>query len=44
MHARAVNLDRAAIIGSLAGGANILGGEMADNLASAYSPFGGDDD
>lgn len=40
----AINLDRAAILGSLAGGANYLGGEMAGNLASAYSPFGGDDD
>lgn len=40
----ALSLDRTAVIGSLAGGANILGGEMANNLASAYSPFGGDDD
>lgn len=40
----AINLDRAAIVGSLAGGANYLGGDMAGNLAGAYSPFGGDDD
>jgi hypothetical protein len=39
----AISIDRTAVIGSLAGGANILGGEMADNLASAYSPFGGDE-
>lgn len=39
----ALSLDRAAVIGSMPGGANYLGGEMANNLASAYSPFGGDE-
>lgn len=43
-YGQAVNLDRNTIIGSMAGGAEYLGGLAAENMAGAYNPLGGDDD
>lgn len=34
-----IDLDRVAILGSSAGGMEYLGGELAGNMADAYSPF-----
>jgi hypothetical protein len=39
----ALNIDREALISGMAGGVEYLGGLAADNLAGAYSPFGGDE-
>jgi hypothetical protein len=39
-YAGRISIDRASFIGSTAGGVEMLGGELAENMASAYSPFG----
>ena len=43
-YAGRMSIDRASLLGQTAGGQELLGAELAENLAGAYSPFGGDDD
>ncbi len=41
-YAGRISIDRASVFAGSAGGQEYLGGEAAANLASSYSPFGGD--